>query len=213
MKDAFNTTISNMIKGKQIRRRVRGEESSPLHLTLTPTANNMGVELPGLIGLHPLEQQSLLGGSHIKLIVMSEATGLSSASGGHILEPMSLVSIRFLEEGDDGPAEVLPLSRGEILRAGLVKLADRLVEFVVHSFLTGSADAVLDVIPVVPLIPGQVVEANKQAFDPSLGRLPAPQGIVVALLDLAPLLGQETFKEILPAYEGLGLGCLPDFGF
>jgi len=43
--------------------------------------------------------------------------GLSSASGGHILEPMSLVSIRFLEEGDNGPAEVLPLSRGENLGA------------------------------------------------------------------------------------------------
>jgi len=126
---------------------------------------------------------------------------------------MSLVSIRFLEEGDDGPAEVLPLSRGEILRAGLVELADRLVEFMVHSFLTGSADAVLDVVAVVPLIPGQVVEANKQALDPPLGRLPAPQGIVVALLDLAPLLGQEAFKEILPANEGLGLGCLPDVGF
>jgi len=188
-------------KGKTDKEKSSGEESSPLHLTLTPTANNMGVELPGSIGLHPLEQQSLLGGSHIELIVMSEATGLSSASGGHILEPMSLVSIGFLEEGDDGPAEVLPLSRGEILRAGLVQLADRLVEFMVHSFLTGSADAVLDVIPVVPLIPGQVVEANKQAFDPSLGRLPTPQGIVVALLDLAPLLGQEAFKEILPANE------------
>jgi len=201
MKDAFNTTISNMIKGKQIRRRVRGEESSPLHLTLTPTANNMEVELPRLIGLHPLEQQSLLRGSHIKLIVMSEATGLSSASGGHILEPMSLVSIWFLEEGDDGPAEVLPLSRGEILRARLVELADCLVKFVVHSFLTGSADTVLDVISVVPLVPGKVVEANKQAFDPSLGRLPTPQGVVVALLDLAPLLRKEAFKEVLPANE------------
>jgi len=37
---------------------------------------------------------------------------LSSASGGHVLEPMSLVSIRFLEEGDNGPSEVLPLGRG-----------------------------------------------------------------------------------------------------
>jgi len=46
--------------------------------------------------------------------------GLSSAGGGHILEPMSLVSVRFLEEGDNGPTEVLPLSRGEILGAGLV---------------------------------------------------------------------------------------------
>jgi len=34
----------------------------------------------------------------------------------------------------------------------------------------------------------------------------------VALLDLAPLLGQEAFKEILPADERLGLGSLLDFG-
>jgi len=83
----------------------------------------------------------------------------------------------------------------------LVKLADLLVELVVHSFLAGSADTVLDVVAVVPLIPGKVVEADKQAFDPSLGRLPTPQGVVVALWDLAPVLGQEAFKEVLPADE------------
>jgi len=94
---------------------------------------------------------------------------LSSASGGHILKPMSLVSIGFLEEGDNGPSEVLPLRRGEILGAGLVKLADLLVELVVHSFLAGSADTVLDVVVVVPLIPGKVVETYKQSFDPPLG--------------------------------------------
>jgi len=58
-------TITNRIKVKQKGRRVLGEESGPLHLTSTPTANSMGVELPGSIGLHPLEQQSLLWGSHI----------------------------------------------------------------------------------------------------------------------------------------------------
>ena len=136
---------------------------------------------------------------------------MSSASGGHILEPVSLVAIGFLEEGDNGPSEVLPLSRGEILGAGLVELADLLVEFVVHSFLAGSADTVLDVVAVVPLIPGKVVEADKQAFDPPLGRLPTPQRVVVALLDLAPLLGQEAFKEVLPADERLGLGSLLNF--
>ena len=82
---------------------------------------------------------------------------------------MSLVSIRFLEERDNGPMEVLPLGRGEILGARLVELTDLLVEFVVHSFLAGSTDTVFDVVAVVPLIPGKVVEANKQAFDPSLG--------------------------------------------
>ena len=55
------------------------------------------------------------------------------------------------------------------------------------------------------------MKASEQAFDPPLGRLPAPEGVVVALLELAPLLGEETFKEILPAYVGLGLSCLSDF--
>jgi len=63
MKDAFSTTITNRIKVRQIGIRILGEESGPLHLTLTPTANNMGVELPRSIGLHPLEQQSLLWGA------------------------------------------------------------------------------------------------------------------------------------------------------
>ena len=35
----------------------------------------------------------------------------------------------------------------------------------------------------------------------------------MALLDLAPLLGQKAFKEILPANERLGLGNLLDFCF
>jgi len=124
---------------------------------------------------------------------------------------MSLVSIRFLQEGDDGPTEVLPLSRWEILGAGLVELTDLLDEFVVHSFLAGSMDTVFDTVAVVPLIPGKVVEVDKQAMDPSLGRLPTPQRVVVVLLDLAPLLGQEAFKEILPVYKQLGLGSLLDF--
>jgi len=64
---------------------------------------------------------------------------------------------------------------------------------------------VLDVVATVPLVPGKVVEANKQAFDPSLGQLPAPQGVAVALLDLEPLFRQETFKEILQAHERLVL--------
>ena len=70
-----------------------------------------------------------------------------------------------------------------------------------------------DVVAVVPLIPGEVVETDKHAFDPPLGRLPTPQRVVVALLDLAPLLGQEAFEEVLPADERLGLSGLLDFRF
>jgi len=67
MKDAFITMITNMIKVKTNRQKSSGREVGPSSLgtAVTPTANNMGVELPGSIGLHPLEQQSLLWGSHI----------------------------------------------------------------------------------------------------------------------------------------------------
>jgi hypothetical protein len=68
-----------------------------------------------------------------------------------------------------------------------------LIEFVVHSFLTGASDPVLDVIAVIPLIPSKVVQANKQTFDPLLGGLPLVEGVVVALLELTPLFGKETF--------------------
>jgi len=139
---------------------------------------------------------------------VSDATGLSSASGGNILEPVSLVAIGFLEKGDNSPTEVLPLSRGEILGALLIEPADLLVHLVVHSFLPGSADSVLDVIAVIPLVPSKMVEADKEALDPFLGRLLAPESVVVALLHLAPLLGEQTFEEILPADERLRLGTL-----
>jgi len=98
MKDAFITTITMKTKTKQTGRRLLVEESDPLHLALTLVANSARVELLGLIGLCPLEQQSLLWGSHISLIVASKATRLSSASRGHILEPASLAAIGFLEE-------------------------------------------------------------------------------------------------------------------
>jgi len=44
VKDAFTTTIANRTKAKQSGRRVLGEGLGPLHLTLTPAANNRGVE-------------------------------------------------------------------------------------------------------------------------------------------------------------------------
>ena len=84
-------------------------------------------------------------------------------------------------------------SRVEILGAFLVQLADLLVEFVIHSFLTGALDTELDVIAVLPLIPGQMVEADKQTFGPLLGGPFFLEGVVVALLDMAPLLGEQTF--------------------
>ena len=51
----------------------------------------------------------------------------------------------------------------------------------------------LDIIAVIPLIPSKVVQANKQTFDPLLGGLPLVEGVVVALLELTPLFGKETF--------------------
>jgi len=65
---------------------------------------------------------------------------------------MSLHAIWFLKEGNNGPSKVLPFRRVEILGPLLIKAADLLIHFVVHSFLPGSPDLVLDVIAVIPLI-------------------------------------------------------------
>lgn len=124
---------------------------------------------------------------------------------------MPLHAIWFLKKGDQRPSEVLPFGRVEILGAFLVQLADLLIEFVVHSFLTGALDTELDVIAVLPLIPGQMMKADKQTFDPLFGGPFPLEGVIVALLDLAPLFGEQTFQQIFPANEGLRLGCLLHF--
>jgi hypothetical protein len=124
---------------------------------------------------------------------------------------MPLHAIWFLKKGDQRPSEVLPFSRVEILGSSLVEFADLLIEFVVHSFLAGAFDSVLDVIAVLPLIPGKVVELDKQTFDPFLGGLPLPESVVMALLELAPLLGQQTFQKVLPSYLSLRLSRQFDF--
>ena len=107
---------------------------------------------------------------------------------------MSLRAIWFLKEGNNGPSKVLPFRRVEILGPLLVKAADLLIHLVVHSFLPRSPDSVLDVISVFPLIPGEVMQASEQAFDPLLGGLPSPGGVVVALLELTPLLAKDAFQ-------------------
>ena len=117
---------------------------------------------------------------------------------------MPLHAIWFLKKGDQRPSEVLPFSRVEILGSSLVEFVDLLIEFVVHSFLVGTSDLVLDVIAVLPLIPGKVVELEEETSGPALARSPKAFLIEVALLELLPMLGEKAFEEVLPANGGLG---------
>ena len=64
-----------------------------------------------------------------------------------------------------------------------------------------------DVVAVLPLVPGQVVELQEEAPGPTLAGLPAAAGVVMSLLQLPPFGGEEPLEHVLPSYGGLGLGC------
>jgi len=66
---------------------------------------------------------------------------------------------------------------------------------------------VFDVIAVLPLVPGQVVELQEKAAGPPLAGLPAAAGVVMSLLQLPPFGGEEPLEHVLPVDGGLGLGC------
>ena len=71
---------------------------------------------------------------------------------------------------------------------------------------SGVIGLMLDLVPMAPLIPGQVTRLDKQAFGPTLA-------VAVALLELAPGGRQEPSKQVLPANCGLGGGGLVDLLF
>ena len=74
-----------------------------------------------------------------------------------------------------------------------VECADVGVEGQVGSMVAGPDVAVFDIIPVFPLIPGQVVELEEEALGPLLAGLAAAAGVVVALLEVAPFGREEAF--------------------
>jgi len=66
---------------------------------------------------------------------------------------------------------------------------------------------VFDVVAVLPLIPGQVVELQEKARGPTLAGFPAAVGVVMSLLQLPPFGGEEPLEHVLPADGRLRLGC------
>jgi len=66
---------------------------------------------------------------------------------------------------------------------------------------------VFDIIAVLPLIPGQVVELQEQATGPTLAGFPAAAGVVMSLLQLPPFGREEPLEHVLPVDGGLRLDC------
>ena len=54
------------------------------------------------------------------------------------------------------------------------------------------------------------MELNEETFSPLFTGLAAAKGLVMSLLEQAPLGREEAFKEVLPANGGLGLDCCGD---
>ena len=81
------------------------------------------------------------------------------------------------------------------------------VEGQVGQVMPRSNMPVFDIVAVLPLIPGQVVELEEQATGPTLAGFPAAAGVVMSLLQLSPFRREEPLEHVLPSYGGLSLGC------
>jgi len=69
---------------------------------------------------------------------------------------------------------------------------------------------VFDIIAMLPLIPGQVVELEEKATGPALAGFTATTGVVMSLLQVPPFGREKSLKHVLPANGGLRLGCSSD---
>jgi len=99
-----------------------------------------------------------------------------------IAEPMSLVGMRLGKEMYEGEAEVVSQGGREVLATITVEETDVAVEGQVGCVVPRSNMSVFDVVAVLPLIPGQVVELQEKAPGPTLAGLPAAAGVVMSLL-------------------------------
>jgi len=57
----------------------------------------------------------------------------------------------------------------------------------------------LDLVPMFPLIPGEVVELDEETLGPAFARFPGVVPVVVALLEVPPGGGEKAFQQIPPA--------------
>jgi len=57
----------------------------------------------------------------------------------------------------------------------------------------------LDLVPMFPLVPGEVVELDEETLGPAFARFPAVVPVVAVLLELPPGGREKAFQQILPA--------------
>jgi len=110
-----------------------------------------------------------------------------------------------------GQSEMVPLSRWQVGAALGIEPHDLGVEMLLHSEVPTAIYFVFHMVAMLPLIPGEMMELNKETFGPSLAGFAEPFLVVVALLKLSPGLGEESFEKVLPADRGLGGNDLIDF--
>jgi len=100
--------------------------------------------------------------------------------------------------------------RGEA-RTGLgIETLNLMVKVAFHAKVSSSIRAVLDLIPIVPLVPGEVMKLDKETLVPAFAGLPGVVPVTVALLVLPPRGGEKAFQQILPVNGGLRGGGTVD---
>ena len=84
---------------------------------------------------------------------------------------------------------------------GLVFMADRLIEEA--NFAEGNlgSEAVFDRVPVVPHVPGNIVQLKEKLLDPSFASIADTKPFILLLLSFAPKGGDVTHEEGIPAKE------------
>ena len=143
---------------------------------------------------HPFKKSKLLWGCNFQVVIAEAFAGLALLGSKDVAEPMFFVGVRFGKKFHQNKFEVMPCRRGEVLATSLVKHADAAVEGSVFSIIPGSCYPMLDVIPMVPLVPGQVVQLEEKSLGPPLAGLSAALGKVVPLLEMLPFGRDETFQ-------------------
>jgi len=89
--------------------------------------------------------------------------------------------------------------RGEVGVGLGIEMLNLVVESAFHVKVSSLVRIMLDIIPMFPLIPGEVVELDKETLGPAFARFPGVVSVVVVLLELPPGGGEKAFQQILPA--------------
>ena len=101
--------------------------------------------------------------------------------------------------------------RGEVGVGLGTEMLILVVELAFHAKVSSSIRIMLDLVPMFPLIPGEMVELDKETLGPAFARFPGVVPVVVALLEVPPGGGEKAFQQILPANGRLRGGGTVDF--